>query len=43
MSCLALGFELQWRRLAPGSSGGVVTDWEFCAAAEELAVEDMGL
>ena len=26
-----------------GSSGGVVTDWEFLAAAEELAVEDLGL
>ena len=26
-----------------GSAGGVVTDWEFCAAAEELAVQDLGL
>ena len=26
-----------------GSSGGIVTDWEFLAAAEELAVEDFGL
>ena len=26
-----------------GSSGGVVTDWEFLSAAEELAVEDLGL
>ena len=26
-----------------GSSGCVVTDWEFLAAAEELAVEDFGL
>ena len=25
------------------SSGGAVTDWEFLAAAEELAVEDLGL
>ena len=25
------------------SSGGVLTDWEFRAAAEELAVEDFGL
>ena len=25
------------------SSGGVVNDWEFLAAAEELAVEDLGL
>ena len=26
-----------------GSSGGVVNDWEFEAAAEELAVQDLGL
>ena len=26
-----------------GSSGGVVTDCEFWAAAEELAVQDLGL
>ena len=25
------------------SSGGVLTDWEFRAGAEELAVEDFGL
>ena len=26
-----------------GSSGCVATDWEFLAAAEEFAVEDLGL
>ena len=34
-----------WIRAAveeAGSSGGVVTDWEFISAAEELAVEDLG-
>ena len=42
MACLALGSRLRWTEEA-GSSGGVLTDWEFRAEAEELAVEDLGL